>query len=75
MVEHRFGGHWTEIKLDMLHRYLRFYMTALKQKPFGKIYIDAFAGTGFRSVKEAPVGFWKAKPQLSLPAPLGYRWR
>jgi three-Cys-motif partner protein len=61
MVEHRFGGHWTEIKLDMLHRYLRFYMTALKQKPFGKIYIDAFAGTGFRSVKEAPVGFLESE--------------
>ncbi len=55
-AEHHFGGHWTEVKLDMLQRYLKFYVTALKRQPFGKIYIDAFAGTGFRSIKEEPAG-------------------
>lgn len=41
-----FGGTWTVEKLDILSGYLDFYVTALKYKPFRKIYIDAFAGTG-----------------------------
>jgi three-Cys-motif partner protein len=42
----RFGGDWTIEKLDILSSYLDFYITALKNQPFNKIYIDAFAGTG-----------------------------
>ena len=41
-----FGGDWTREKLDVLERYLNFYMTALKNQPFKKIYIDCFAGSG-----------------------------
>ncbi len=40
------GGNWTKQKLDILWRYLDAYTTALKDKPFNLIYIDAFAGTG-----------------------------
>lgn len=47
-----FGGDWTEQKLAMLQRYLAAYTTALKKQPFELVYIDAFAGTGYR---EAPV--------------------
>lgn len=39
----RFGGDWTIEKLDILSSYLDFYITALKNQPFNKIYIDAFA--------------------------------
>lgn len=46
MSEHRFGGGWTEIKLEVLHAYLDAYVLALKNRGFKKIYIDAFAGTG-----------------------------
>lgn len=51
---HRFGGGWTDQKLDVLGKYLRSYTTALKDKPtpqnpFRKAFIDAFAGTGYRS--------------------------
>lgn len=46
---HRFGGDWTSIKLEVLAKYLRAYTTALKNQPFRKIYIDAFAGTGYRA--------------------------
>jgi three-Cys-motif partner protein len=46
---HRFGGDWTEQKLEVLGNYLRSYTTALKDKPFRKAFIDAFAGTGYRS--------------------------
>jgi three-Cys-motif partner protein len=54
--DHRFGGDWTTAKLDVLSRYLTGYTTALKDKPlrerpFRKAYIDAFAGTGYRTVE------------------------
>ncbi len=51
---HRFGGTWTERKLSVLAAYLRSYTTALRDKPtaanpFRKAFIDAFAGTGYRT--------------------------
>lgn len=42
----KFGGEWTKQKLDVLEDYLNFYMTALKNMKFKKIYIDCFAGSG-----------------------------
>jgi hypothetical protein len=45
---HRFGGDWTETKLRLLSDYLSAYATALKNQPFAKIYVDAFAGTRYR---------------------------
>ena len=48
--EHRFGGSWTEIKLELLRDYLAAYTIALKNQPFTKGYIDAFAGTGYRTL-------------------------
>ncbi len=45
-----FGGDWTEVKLSMLKDYLAAYTKALKAKPFSKMYIDAFAGTGYREI-------------------------
>lgn len=52
--EHVFGGDWTERKLGAISKYLSAYTTALKNKPFRKLYIDAFAGTGYRSSKPTP---------------------
>jgi three-Cys-motif partner protein len=51
MVEHSFGGPWTEIKLDAVEYYLQCYTRALKRVGFDLTYIDAFAGTGFRNVQ------------------------
>lgn len=48
MEEHYFGGAWTEIKLDILRKYLEFYTKALSKQGFELLYIDAFAGTGSR---------------------------
>ena len=45
-TKQKFGGPWTIEKLNILSAYLDFYVTALKNQPFKKIYIDAFAGTG-----------------------------
>lgn len=42
----RFGGAWTQEKLQILRDYLDFYTTALKDQPFRLAYIDAFAGSG-----------------------------
>lgn len=45
-----FGGEWTQKKLQVLEEYLERYNTALKNQPFRRIYIDAFAGTGYTSI-------------------------
>ena len=42
----RFGGNWTEEKLNIFTSYLDAYLNALQKQRFKKIYIDAFAGTG-----------------------------
>ena len=41
-----YGGPWTKQKLEILGKYLDAYTTALKNKPFHLMYVDAFAGTG-----------------------------
>lgn len=48
---HRFGGAWTELKLDAVHYYLGFFTRVLKTKPFDLWYIDAFAGSGTRVIE------------------------
>ena len=55
----QFGGDWTEKKLICLKKYLSAYTTILSKQITwnGKIkyryaYIDAFAGTGYRELKE-----------------------
>lgn len=45
-MNQRFGGEWTEKKLNILKDYLVSYLTALKKQHFHKLYIDAFAGSG-----------------------------
>lgn len=49
----KFGSFWTEEKLQKIKKYLEAYITALKKKRFKKIYIDAFAGTGYREDKNS----------------------
>lgn len=51
--EHQFGGEWTTRKLEVLDRYLHSYTTVLKNTPFRKLYIDAFAGTGYRDARQS----------------------
>lgn len=45
--EHRFGGDWTDEKLQRLEKYLNAYTNALKKQNFKLAYIDAFAGSGY----------------------------
>lgn len=70
--EHRFGGDWTTRKLNVLAGYLRSYTTALKKTRFQKLYVDAFAGTGYRDVRreddtESPQS--PLFPELAEPEP------
>jgi three-Cys-motif partner protein len=59
MSGHAFGGDWTEDKLSRLAKYLAAYRKILGRNPkaryFTTWYVDAFAGTGSRIVREAPV--------------------
>ena len=51
----RFGGVWTEQKLNAVEKYLEFYTTALKNQPFRSCYIDAFSGSGSITLKDGKV--------------------
>jgi three-Cys-motif partner protein len=53
---HEFGGDWTTKKLHAIAEYLHSYTTALKNQPFRTIYIDGFAGTGYRKMREKDLG-------------------
>lgn len=72
---HRFGGDWTDAKLDVLAKYLKSYTKALEgkpkpEKPFRKAYIDAFAGTGTRAARESSgASDTLLFPDLAEPAP------
>jgi three-Cys-motif partner protein len=64
---HRFGGAWTEVKLDAVHYYLQFYTGVLKDKPtsrhpFELWYIDAFAGSGSRRIDRTTGGLFEGEP-------------
>ena len=52
---HEFGGSWTDKKLENLSKYLsaytKIFTTNPKAKFYKTIYIDAFAGTGYRKQK------------------------
>jgi three-Cys-motif partner protein len=52
MVKQSFGGDWTEEKLNKVRKYLVAYATIMKDYNFHYAYIDAFAGTGYRNLKE-----------------------
>jgi three-Cys-motif partner protein len=58
MAEHKFGGDWTEEKLLRLEKYLKAYRQIFTQNPkaryFKTWYVDAFAGTGSRTVSGTP---------------------
>jgi len=51
--QHQFGGAWTEEKLNRVRKYLAAYTTIFTQNPraatLRTIYVDAFAGTGYRT--------------------------
>ncbi len=71
--EHRFGGAWTELKLQALSEYLVAYTTALKHQPFELHYVDGFAGTG-SYVKRAGDGERAGSVRIALNVPGFHRY-
>lgn len=50
-IDHEFGDQHTELKLSIIEKYLKFFTTALRGKFNELWYLDAFAGTGTRTVR------------------------
>ncbi len=62
---HRFGGNWTQEKLTRVKKYLSAYTTIFTSNTaaswYKTVYVDAFAGTGYRtpsSVETPDAGFF-----------------
>ncbi len=66
---HRFGGDWTTAKLEIVGDYLRAYTKALQRQPFRTAYIDAFAGTGYRTLADDGSTTGLLFPDLSAAGP------
>ncbi|MCY4644478.1 MAG: three-Cys-motif partner protein TcmP [Bacteriovoracales bacterium] len=66
-----FGGKWTEQKLACLDNYLAAYKMVMKNQPFKLLYIDAFAGTGYRKEEVEDV---KAFLKGSVPRALAHHF-
>ena len=50
--QHQFGGEWTTKKLERVEKYLNAYMKIMNKQRFRVAYIDAFAGTGYRTANK-----------------------
>jgi len=50
-MKHSFGGDWTSEKINKVEKYLVEYTKILSKQKFRFAYIDAFAGTGYRTVE------------------------
>ena len=50
--QQNFGGNWTTEKLERVRKYLKAYATIMKNWNFHFAYIDAFAGTGYRTDRQ-----------------------
>jgi three-Cys-motif partner protein len=61
---HQFGGGWTQDKLERVRKYLHAYATIFASNPKAQklkpIYVDAFAGSGYRATRKRQV------PQVDL---------
>jgi len=75
-MSHKFGGDWTLEKLERVRKYLSAYTTLMKGNPrsrhFRIAYIDAFAGTGYRTVKSEDNPNQLLMPELAEDEPQGF---
>ena len=69
-----FGGNWTEKKLNCLKQYIMAYEKVMKNQPFKLLYIDAFAGSGYREIKKDVniIKFLKGSPRVVLENTQGF---
>jgi len=59
-----FGGTWTEEKLERVRKYLVAYATIMNKQNFRFAYIDAFAGTGYRTLEQHQKALSKIFPEI-----------
>lgn len=69
ITPHLFGGDWTAEKLERVRKYLVAYATIMSRQRFRFAYIDAFAGTGYRTKLRAGRSIQIVIPELSEKEP------
>ncbi|HYD14429.1 MAG TPA: three-Cys-motif partner protein TcmP [Allosphingosinicella sp.] len=62
---HEFGGDWTEVKLEAISAYSKFFTGAIGGI-FDLWYVDPFAGTGERTAKEQAGGLFDQQPLSTI---------
>lgn len=72
-TEPAFGGDWTEEKLARLRKYLPAYMQIMKSRPYRTIYVDAFAGAGYRKEPSRSDSDEPTFPELAEPEVVRFR--
>lgn len=76
MAAHEFGGSWTQDKLNRLRGYLEAYAKIFARNPgaqkLSTIYLDAFAGTGYRTQRSRGRGQTPWFPELAAPDTEGF---
>jgi len=63
----RFGGSWTDDKLERVRKYLVAYAKIMRNRRYRFAYIDAFAGTGYRPADEPEEHSVSLFPELFEP--------
>lgn len=58
-MAHKYGGPWSEVKLDAVEYYLQCYTKALTPKNMDLWYIDAYAGSGDREAEREVGGMFE----------------
>ncbi|HEY0080541.1 MAG TPA: three-Cys-motif partner protein TcmP [Pyrinomonadaceae bacterium] len=61
---HLFGGDWTSEKLERVRKYLVAYATIMNRQKFRFAYVDAFAGTGYRTTARVQASSSILSPEL-----------
>ena len=62
---HKFGGKWTLEKLERIAKYLHAYSTIMTKRRYRFAYIDAFAGTSYRTQKNFEIKGELLFPELA----------
>jgi three-Cys-motif partner protein len=72
MIPMPFGGEWTQDKLQRVRKYLVAYAKIMQDKDFRFAYIDAFAGTGYQTIRREENPNLPLIPELLEDEPRGF---
>ena len=71
-MRQQFGGNWTERKLECVRQYLSAWTKVMLNQQFQTVYIDAFAGTGYRELRKSSKSQELMLPELADDEPQGF---